>query len=369
MLARMEPSRWRPGHGSRLAVAQVRDTCRDKRDDSTQRGDAPQPQRTTPHVLIPMALFIPRRHYTGRLAAIIAHHGSFRRFSVFVLLPQRRPQDNVRLGMAEAQEDEFALCITTSLSPYLGWVFPHSADHFERYLTFRVVPAIELTRWKSAFITFLQKLTLKYNRPLVLKSPPHTCRIRLLLEMFPDARFVHICRNPFTVFQSTRRLFDTTIPAMRLQTVNDRQLDERILRTGRVLYDAFFEERGLIPPGRFHELCFEELEKDPVKEIRNMYRALSLPGFDIVEPVVQNYVATLAGYRKNEYPDLPLDLRQRIIRAWPRCGDENSIARAHTRKLRSKPRLAPRQARRRSLWDSMAARLVARRGSSLRRWP
>ena len=38
--------------------------------------------------------------------------------------------------------------------------------------------------------------TLKYNRSLLLKSPPHTARIRLLLEMFPNARFVHILRDP-----------------------------------------------------------------------------------------------------------------------------------------------------------------------------
>ena len=43
----------------------------------------------------------------------------------------------------------------------------------------------------------------------VLKSPPHTARIRLLLEMFPDARFVHIHRDPYQVFQSCRHYYDT----------------------------------------------------------------------------------------------------------------------------------------------------------------
>jgi omega-hydroxy-beta-dihydromenaquinone-9 sulfotransferase len=234
------------------------------------------------------------------------------------LFPRRRPQDNVRLGLAEAQEDEFALAVATSLSPYLGWVFPRQAEFYERYLTFRAVPQEEVTKWQAGFFTFLQKLTLKYGRPLVLKSPTHTCRIKLLLEMFPDARFVHIHRNPFTVFQSTRRLFDSAIPCNALQTVQYRQRDERILRTGRLMYDIFFEERSLIPPGRYHEIGFEDLERDPVNELCNLYRSLALGGFEEIEPAIRSYLAALGEYRKNEYPDLSREIRERIAAAWGR---------------------------------------------------
>ena len=31
---------------------------------------------------------------------------------------------------------------------------------------------------------------------IVLKSPAHTARVRVLLELFPKARFVHIIRDP-----------------------------------------------------------------------------------------------------------------------------------------------------------------------------
>src|SRR5437899_1597190 len=114
-------------------------------------------------------------------------------------LPQHRLQDNMRLRVDMAQEDEFALFTATSFSPYTAWVFPRNERHYERYLTFRGVPTQELECWKQAFIQFLKRLTWKYNKPLVLKTPPHTCRNKLLFEIFPQARSITSHSSPYTV--------------------------------------------------------------------------------------------------------------------------------------------------------------------------
>src|SRR4051812_15814689 len=90
------------------------------------------------------------------------------------LLPKVRPMDNVAWSMASPQEDEFALCVASLMSPCMGWVFPGRRTHYDRYLTFRGVPEAEVQRWREVFLRFLRKLTWKYGRPLVLKSPPHT---------------------------------------------------------------------------------------------------------------------------------------------------------------------------------------------------
>src|SRR5207245_5469736 len=82
--------------------------------------------------------------------------------------------------------------------------FPQRYEHYTRYLTFAGVPAAELEEWKRTMVWFLKKLTLRYRRPIVLKSPPHTARIRLLLELFPEARFVNIHRDHGAVFLSCR---------------------------------------------------------------------------------------------------------------------------------------------------------------------
>ena len=238
------------------------------------------------------------------------------------LVPKKRPMDNMALSFQAPQEDEFAPCLMTSRSMYLGITFPRREDDYERYLTFRDVPNEELEEWRAAFRWFLKKLTLKYDRALVLKSPPHTARIRLLLELFPDARFVHIHRNPYTVFQSFQHYFDTAPWHTYLQRPDLVGIDDRIIRRYKVLYDAFFEQRELIPEGHFHEVAFEELEHDSVGQVRMIYHRLNLPGFEAFQPKLQRYVDSLASYQKNEFPELVASVRHKIAQAWHRSFEE-----------------------------------------------
>ena len=82
------------------------------------------------------------------------------------------------------------------------------------------------------------------------------------------------------------------------------------------MYDSFLEEKTAIPKECFHEVCFEELEQDPVGEVAKLYSALGLPAFSVVEPALCEYVGSLKGYRKNVLPDLAPDLRVRIAHEW-----------------------------------------------------
>lgn len=238
------------------------------------------------------------------------------------LVPRKRPMDNMALSFQTPQEDEFAPCLMSLRSPYLGISFARREEHYARYLTFHTVPREEVEEWKSAFMWFLKKLTFKYQRPLVLKSPPHSARIRLLLELFPEARFVHIHRNPYTVFQSFRHYFDTAMWYTYLQRPDLPGIDDRIIRRYNVLYDAFFAERSLIPEGQFHEVAFERLERDPMGEMQRLYESLRLPGFEQFKPKLRRYLDSLADYRKNEFAELDPVWRRKIARAWQRSFDE-----------------------------------------------
>jgi omega-hydroxy-beta-dihydromenaquinone-9 sulfotransferase len=235
--------------------------------------------------------------------------------------PRTRIIDDMSLDAGVPLEDEFATR-GTLCSPFLRWAFPRGTEHYDRYLTFRGVPEEEVARWKAALLLFYKKLSWKYGRPLVLKSPPHTCRIGLLLEMFPDARFVHIHRNPYAVFRSTKRQSQTMERATCLQSPRALDRDAWIIRRYRVMYDAFFEERPLIPQGRFHEVCFEELVQNPLGEMREIYERLDIPGFDAVQGSLQHYVDSNAHYRKSEYPEIPPSLRRQIAQSWKRSFDE-----------------------------------------------
>lgn len=234
------------------------------------------------------------------------------------LVPPKRPMDNVALSFQSPQEDEFAPLLMSLYSLYLGTSFPNRTAHYEKYLTFRDADPAEIDAWCEAFVYFCKKLSLNSDRSLLIKSPPHTARIRLLLRMFPDAKFVHIHRDPYRVFQSQRHFFDTAGWYTYLQRPDLTTLDDEILKRYVAMYDAFFEDRHLIPDDRFHEIRFEDLEINPVDEIEKTYQALSLGDFEDARPALDRYVSSLKGYQKNTFHSLEEPARSRVAVHWSR---------------------------------------------------
>lgn len=221
------------------------------------------------------------------------------------LVPNKRLMDEMAMGFALPQEDEFAPCLDTLKSSYLGITFPRRQEHYDRYLTFDDVPEQEISQWKDSLLTFCKKLTYKYQRPLLLKSPSHTARISHLLKWFPDARFVHIHRHPHDVFRSNQHYWDTAVWHTYLQKPDRSKLDSEILRRYRTLHDAFHAQRPLIPDERFHELGFTDLEADPIASLRCLYQQLGLPHFETLLPTFEAYLASQSSYKKNQFTPLP----------------------------------------------------------------
>ncbi|MEX0936399.1 MAG: sulfotransferase [Pirellulales bacterium] len=232
------------------------------------------------------------------------------------MMPPTRPMDNVKAGVEEPQEDEFVL-VPSGLSFALALViFPRTGQRYQKFLTLTEATAEELESWKAAFTRFLQKLTLKHQRPLILKSPAHTGRVKVLLDLFPEAKFIHIHRDPYAVFQSSQHTWRRVKSFWGLQRG---EVDEqRILQDHVEIYDAFFSQRHRLTDENFCEVRFGELERDPVGQVRRIYEALQLPDFAYVEPVLRDYVETIRGYSRNTFPEMPVELRQRVARAWSR---------------------------------------------------
>jgi hypothetical protein len=232
------------------------------------------------------------------------------------LMPSHRPMDNMAAGWDKPQEDEFALCMLGQPSPYLTIAFPNHPPQDQEALDLEGLSPATRAAWKKAFLRFLRELTWKEPRRLVLKSPTHSCRIRTLLELFPDARFVHIVRDPFVVFPSTVNLWKTLYETHGFQVPTFAGLEEHVLATFSHLYVKLEEGKALIPPGQFHELRYEDLIGDPLGQMRLLYEKLGLGGFEDVRPLLERYLTEHAGYRTNRYPELSDETRARIRRHW-----------------------------------------------------
>jgi hypothetical protein len=232
------------------------------------------------------------------------------------LLPSRRPMDNMAAGPGRPQEDEFALCLLGQPSPYLTIAFPNRPPQDQDAFDLEGLRPRALRAWKAAFVRFLRQLTYRDPRRLVLKSPTHSCRIPVLLELFPDARFVHIVRDPYVLFPSTVNLWKSLYETHGVQVPTFAGLDEYVFRTFTHLYGRLEQGKRLVRPDRFHELRYEDLIRDPLGELRRLYDRLGLGGFDRVEPRVKRYLEENAGYQTNRYRPPPPALEAEVTRRW-----------------------------------------------------
>ena len=216
-------------------------------------------------------------------------------------LPETRPMDNVAAGWEEPQEEDIALALDCQISPYLMTAFSDRREAYERYFDPRDMTESERSIWKQSFLRLLKKLTYRKNSSIVTKTPAHTFRISTLLEMFPDARFVYINRDPYAVYQSTLHLRRTMFTENSLGPPDFSANEEDTLYFYEKCIRTYEETKGLIPKGRLHEIRFEDLEQDPLGQIRQIYQAISLPGWNLVEPKIQAQLPALKAYKKNAF--------------------------------------------------------------------
>ena len=235
--------------------------------------------------------------------------------TIGILLPSRRPIDNMSAGWDRPQEDEFALCNMGIPSPYLSLIFPNHPPQNQEYFELADVPPEKLALWKRKLLWFLKCITMRRTKRIVLKSPPHTFRIKVLLEMFPRARFIHIIRDPYVVFPSTVNLWKRLSRDQGAQVPRYEGLEEHIFDTFTRMYEVFQRDRRLIDPARFCEVRYEDLVKDPVGQMRTVYEQLNLGRFEQVMPAFEQYAADKKDYQTNRYEITP-ETRDEITRRW-----------------------------------------------------
>jgi omega-hydroxy-beta-dihydromenaquinone-9 sulfotransferase len=261
----------------------------------------------------------PRHTYPDTYACFAPNHfvlsGWLLKPCLKLLLPAQRPVDNMPAGWSHPQEDEFALCNMGVPSPYLSIIFPNRPRQCQEFLDFRGVPAPAVNRWKQSFLWFLKCITFQHAKRVVLKSPPHTARIRVLLEMFPKAKFVHIVRDPYAIFPSTVNLWKRLSTDEGLQTPTHEGLEEYVYETFTQMYDAFERDRDLIGPGQFCEVRYEDLVKRPVEQMQRVYDELELGDFAAARPGIEAYFADQKDYKTNRFPMTP-EMRAEITRRW-----------------------------------------------------
>ena len=238
------------------------------------------------------------------------------------LLPSRRPMDNMVTGWDRPQEDEFALQNLGAPTPYLSMLFPNRGEAYADYLSLREVPEEARRRWQCELLQFLKRIALHDRRRIVIKSPGHTARVRTLLEMFPNAKFVHLSRDPYALYSSTLALWRSLNEVQGLQAVSDDVwLGPSVIDSLRRMYDAYLEDRQLLGRDQLVELRYEDLADDPKSLVRDLYDRLQLGDIAPAEAAIDAHLADVKSYRTNRHA-LDEPTREMVRREWARYFEE-----------------------------------------------
>lgn len=215
-------------------------------------------------------------------------------------------------------EEDIALC--TSLSPraaHWGYFFPEKMpEYYRKFVLFEGITEVEREAWKRDYLLLCKKISLaNRGKRLVLKNPPNTARIKLLLSLFPDARFVHIHRDPYEVYASTLKLLHDLDRTYALGSARNADHAKMVMETYPLTMQRYLEERSLIPAGRLVEIAYSDFISKPVKTMQSIYENLQLGDFRVCETKMRAYAEQQKSYRVLKH-ELSGDLIQKISDAW-----------------------------------------------------
>ena len=259
--------------------------------------------------------------------AFVPNHFLLSRFFFYpivkMLMPPRRPMDNMSMSVSSPQEDDFALCAYGAPTPYRRIAFPNRVNRDHLALNLDSASVALKNELRAAMEYFIKSLTVRYESQLVLKSPPHTGRLRQLAEWFPGAKFVHMSRHPYKLVPSTMRLWKLLdqLQGFQIPKYDDTALKNYIFECKDLMYSAYLDQRSELPENQLAEVKFESLIEDPDREMRRVYEQLELGGFETVKPAIDKYFESRKDHKTNPF-SIDETLRRDIDNNWHQYMDE-----------------------------------------------
>jgi hypothetical protein len=227
----------------------------------------------------------------------------------------RRPMDSMRYSWASPQEDEFALLALGAPSPYEALIVPSLMRDPKSLLDMGQLPREEEERWKKAMRYFLQLLTVQQGKTMVLKSPPHGFRLPTLPTIFPNARYVIIERNPYEVFASNLKLWQTLLEMYSLESISPDEIEAFVLAAYVLHEEAVAEGTRQINPRSLARVRYEDLVADSVGQMERLYAELGLENFETVRQRLDQHAASVADHTRNRFTLTPLQ-KARVDAQW-----------------------------------------------------
>lgn len=216
-------------------------------------------------------------------------------------MPPTRPMDAVEIGPLDPMEDEWVFLRMDVPTPLVSLFFPSHDNEFISGISEFIPEGERRAKWERCLTLFLKKITLQTGRRIILKNPFHTPRIKLLNELFPGAKFMHIVRHPFKIVPSAINMWNIVAGQNAFRSGWHDPGTEKTSEVVRWFHMSVEENRRDLQPGQFAELRYEDLEKDPVNEMRRIYEQLEIGFTPELEKNIVAFMEKKKGYKKNSF--------------------------------------------------------------------
>lgn len=232
-------------------------------------------------------------------------------------VPEKRPMDNVGMSMFSPSEEDQAVANISVTAGVHSFFFPKNRSYFNKYTTLRDASPKEKKAWQKAYDMVLRIVTVSNKgKRLLLKNPSNTARPKELAELYPDAKFIFIHRNPFDVYRSTLILQKKMTYTQYLQDMTDADIDDMIFENYSELLKAYIAKRNSVPAGNLIEISYDELNADGMATMKKVYEQLGLPAWEQAMPEMQAYLDSVENYERNVFKPLPPEIVARIQKEW-----------------------------------------------------
>jgi omega-hydroxy-beta-dihydromenaquinone-9 sulfotransferase len=208
-----------------------------------------------------------------------------------------RAIDNMEFAITSPQEEEWMYL------PFGGFSYALERLIFPRTGVSDFNEIIRLSRdenTKEVTLKIFKKLTFAYHKRILSKSPGHFSRLPVLKELFPKSRFLFIVRNPYDVVLSM--IHAKKILGNMLSLQKSLQDDVSSITKFFVFYSNVIKDgMSLFEDHEYSLVRYEDLVKEPLKNIKAIYNTLELKYTDTYHEALRVYVESMKGYERNRF--------------------------------------------------------------------
>ena len=200
------------------------------------------------------------------------------KFFMRVFMPGKRPTDDMKMHPDFPQEEELALGHERFFSFYYWFYFPRQAESIlDDFLYLNDPKSEKSMEFRENYKEYIRRCKLNTKGEVYIsKNPANTFRIEILRDMFPDARYIYLRRDPYETLESSRVFFRSLVKGISLQDLEEHKVDKFVLENYRRMINIYLEKKELIPSGQLIELSYEELIKHPEQALSEVTGRLDI---------------------------------------------------------------------------------------------